>query len=732
MDEVLDSVVFIKPAWASYAIILGALVIVIGIISWICCCYCHCCCYKNKGSEAQDLEFTVAVNKTGSFVANASYDEEQFDEPVREPEWTEADNGDGHPRSRPRTATKRLNPNERRKLQQEALEVEVDYERERKATKRLDPSSKPKASDFKSWQKFHDAVEGKVVQSSESVGILKSGDKLRRQDSTQRIEAWREEVKREKGSIGSIHAGISDDGPASVRRTSKRRISVVKEDGSSVTETEEYEVSADNVDVMQTLERKLSRRTSVKEMFSRRLLFPENEVTGVVELEPTDRKVNPVWHGLTAEQKLFIRKELNELKSEMKVHESSKSNTRFHEDGPIFSGFAKRIGERVTVIGYDCEGTLKFFGPHKTQPGARAGVELDEPIGKNSGKVKGHRYFQCRPRHGVLVFPKKVQFLKGPQPAMQIADPKAKPVVKRRTPRSSIAKDNDNEPASRASRALSHVMCIAKHTFEPTHEDELRFVKGEKIIIVTAPVGGWWKGELNGESGWFPANHVEVVRNEDSTGRQRSMSSEKRPRSFFSLHSDFDTDDDLVGTDNDDEGEASDSIEKESANGSNSLFSGDGETPVCIALHKYIAQHTDELSFETGDVIEIIQSPAGGWWQGQLFFDTGWFPCNFVESGGSVSPSKLEEQSTPNLDDTAAKFGWRIFKAIADFVPRHDDEVSIVKGQEVLVMQEIDGGWWEVTCNGKSGWVPRGMLDEVPVGVKTDIPGTDIAINSSA
>ena len=48
------------------------------------------------------------------------------------------------------------------------------------------------------------------------------------------------------------------------------------------------------------------------------------------------------------------------------------------------------IGKRVTVAGYDdCKGTIRFVGMHATERTKRVGVELDKPVGKNNGTVKG-------------------------------------------------------------------------------------------------------------------------------------------------------------------------------------------------------------------------------------------------------------------------------------------------------------------------------------------------------
>eukprot|EP00040_Diaphanoeca_grandis_P005873 m.34866 g.34866 ORF g.34866 m.34866 type:complete len:1731 (-) comp17049_c0_seq1:123-5315(-) len=73
--------------------------------------------------------------------------------------------------------------------------------------------------------------------------------------------------------------------------------------------------------------------------------------------------------------------------------------------GPIDK---KDIGSRVQVEGRPCLGTLRFYGKHVVDGKIRCGVELDLPVGKNSGTIKGHTYFKCKPKHGVLTVPTKV------------------------------------------------------------------------------------------------------------------------------------------------------------------------------------------------------------------------------------------------------------------------------------------------------------------------------------
>lgn len=68
------------------------------------------------------------------------------------------------------------------------------------------------------------------------------------------------------------------------------------------------------------------------------------------------------------------------------------------------------VGDKVTVDGYECSGTVRYIGPHLGDPakGNRMLVELDEPVGKNNGTVKGVQFCaELPPKTGVLIKPTK-------------------------------------------------------------------------------------------------------------------------------------------------------------------------------------------------------------------------------------------------------------------------------------------------------------------------------------
>lgn len=73
-------------------------------------------------------------------------------------------------------------------------------------------------------------------------------------------------------------------------------------------------------------------------------------------------------------------------------------------------------GDRVLVRterngGEELAGTLRFMGETSFATGEWAGVELDDPVGKNDGSILGQRYFYCPHNYGLFVPAKRVRKL---------------------------------------------------------------------------------------------------------------------------------------------------------------------------------------------------------------------------------------------------------------------------------------------------------------------------------
>lgn len=50
---------------------------------------------------------------------------------------------------------------------------------------------------------------------------------------------------------------------------------------------------------------------------------------------------------------------------------------------------------------------------------------------------------------------------------------------------------------------------VAKYNYEPQRQDELHLTRGETVLVLERSSDGWWKGEVNGQTGWFPSNYVD-------------------------------------------------------------------------------------------------------------------------------------------------------------------------------------------------------------------------------
>ena len=62
-----------------------------------------------------------------------------------------------------------------------------------------------------------------------------------------------------------------------------------------------------------------------------------------------------------------------------------------------------------------------------------------------------------------------------------------------------------------------------------------------------------------------------------------------------------------------------------------------------------MARFADELSFDKGDNIVVLQQPEGGWWEGEVGTSIGWFPCNHVEITSTQIATEEDRTSTEVL-----------------------------------------------------------------------------------
>ncbi|XP_062236985.1 rho guanine nucleotide exchange factor 7b isoform X2 [Platichthys flesus] len=82
--------------------------------------------------------------------------------------------------------------------------------------------------------------------------------------------------------------------------------------------------------------------------------------------------------------------------------------------------------------------------------------------------------------------------------------------------------------------------------------------------------------------------------------------------------------------------------------------------------------------------------------------------------------SKLHQPQYRSLDMSEGSGGVQsLFKARFPFQQTNEDELSFGKGDIISVSRQEDGGWWEGSNNGKTGWFPSNYVRELKGSDKT-------------
>ncbi|CAB3410319.1 unnamed protein product [Caenorhabditis bovis] len=141
---------------------------------------------------------------------------------------------------------------------------------------------------------------------------------------------------------------------------------------------------------------------------------------------------------------------------------------------------------------------------------------------------------------------------------------------------------------------------VAKFAYQPQLEDELVLQKGEQVTVLEKSTDGWWKGEAsNGTTGWFPSNYVEEI--ESSNGNQSTIENQHPSMSM-------------------------------AAPVQNTAPTTVLET--VVALYSFDASASEELSFNKGEKLDIIEHPPHDpeWWMARnAMGQVGLVPCNYIE-----------------------------------------------------------------------------------------------------
>uniref|UniRef100_A0AAQ6AK23 Intersectin-1 n=1 Tax=Amphiprion ocellaris TaxID=80972 RepID=A0AAQ6AK23_AMPOC len=210
------------------------------------------------------------------------------------------------------------------------------------------------------------------------------------------------------------------------------------------------------------------------------------------------------------------------------------------------------------------------------------------------------------------------------------------------------------------SSTLSSCSCteyIAMYTYESSEQGDLSFQQGD-IVMVTRKEGDWWTGMVGGKTGVFPSNYVKP---RDSTseslgpaGKTGSLGKKPEIAQVIAPYSATGAEQltlapgqlILIRKKNPGgwwEGELQARGKKRQIGWfpANYVKLLSPSTTLCqvIGMYDYVAQNDDELAFQKGQVITVLNKDDCDWWKGELNGREGLFPSNYVKLTTDTDPS---------------------------------------------------------------------------------------------
>ncbi|XP_068607322.1 SH3 domain-containing protein 19, partial [Brachionichthys hirsutus] len=221
----------------------------------------------------------------------------------------------------------------------------------------------------------------------------------------------------------------------------------------------------------------------------------------------------------------------------------------------------------------------------------------------------------------------------------------------------------------------------AVHDFTPEGPGELGLRAGNVVTMVQQVDREWYRGTCRGSTGFFPVNYVKVLSNSAKPLPDRK------------------------------------------ARAPSPTVSG----PRCVARFDFEGEHSDELTFSEGDVIQLREYVGQDWARGQIGAFTGIFPLNFVEVVEDLpQPSSQQERksiriplpgmvssSTQSEDAKSSQTPrsdaeW--VEALYDFAGNADGDLSFRRGDLILISKHIDAEWSSGRLDGVEGIFPTAFV----------------------
>eukprot|EP00040_Diaphanoeca_grandis_P015574 m.79567 g.79567 ORF g.79567 m.79567 type:complete len:250 (-) comp25229_c1_seq1:43-792(-) len=244
----------------------------------------------------------------------------------------------------------------------------------------------------------------------------------------------------------------------------------------------------------------------------------------------------------------------------------------------------------------------------------------------------------------------------------------------------------------------------ALHDFKATAPDELSFSKGAIVKIINNEADqNWFQAELNGKTGFIPANYVEMLEHDWFHGQIKRVQAEQTllacPNEGAFLFRESEST----------PGGFSLSVRVHNRSGVHVqhfkiLRDEAGKYFLWVvkfnSLNELINYHKTSSVSRTEDIFLKWACAKGGGGR------------NIGDAAGAKQPAAAKEPIQPPRQTPAAAptTGGRVVTAQYNFEPQESGELRFRKGDIITVTDSTDENWWKGSCNGESGLFPASYV----------------------
>ncbi|XP_037801441.1 intersectin-1-like isoform X12 [Penaeus monodon] len=217
--------------------------------------------------------------------------------------------------------------------------------------------------------------------------------------------------------------------------------------------------------------------------------------------------------------------------------------------------------------------------------------------------------------------------------------------------------------------------------YDATSGNQLSLQRGQLVMIRKKTASGWWEGELQAKGkkrqiGWFPATYVKVL---GGSSRSTPVSMELTNRE--------DAPPDSVQSPQSAQPQVTQVTITPPADDpmAGLTDASNGFAEQVEALYPYTAMNDDELTFEAGAIISVIDKEDAAWWKGTLNGVIGVFPSNYIQP---YSPNTAAASGTPEGEFSLC-YGEKQNYGSGDRHTWHFNPSSPIEQKRQNVIQEI-------------------------------------------